>query len=52
MDLVDAYDPGGKFTKFDTTFWTDTEYYKELMATVTLNVGSISLSITGLHGTK
>ena len=36
MELVNEWFPTGKFRKFDTLFWTDSSYEKELLAALQL----------------
>ena len=50
MDLVNYWSPTRESRKFDTTFWTDPTYEKELMATVTITVNALHKSKTEYHG--
>ena len=42
MELVNEWFPTGIFRKFDTPFWTESTYVKEIMAAISLTVNYLN----------
>ena len=50
MELVNGWLPAGKFRKFDTPFWTDSAYEKELLAALPLTGHVLHKAEMEYHG--
>ena len=50
MELVNVWFPTGKFRNFDTHFWTDSSYEKELLADLQLTGHALQKAEMEYHG--
>ena len=50
MELVNEWFPTGKFRNFDTPFWTDSSYGKELLAALPLTRHALHRAEMEYHG--